>query len=93
MYKPALITVACPQAVFMIVCLGLREHFRRLNKKLETGEVVHVSGGKGETRVSLCAVKVLHDPGDRARYGPVSSWGVTEAGDGPSDSMISSSSG
>ncbi|KAI1773189.1 MFS general substrate transporter [Hypoxylon cercidicola] len=45
-YKPALITVACCQAVFIVVCLGLREHFRRLNKKLERGEIVHVSGGK-----------------------------------------------
>ncbi|XXH01867.1 hypothetical protein Hte_008229 [Hypoxylon texense] len=45
-YKPALITVACCQAVFMVLCLGLREHFRRLNKKLERGEVIHVSGGK-----------------------------------------------
>ncbi|KAI6081944.1 MFS general substrate transporter [Hypoxylon rubiginosum] len=45
-YKPALITVACCQAVFMVLCLGLREHFRRLNKKLESGEVIHVSGGK-----------------------------------------------
>ncbi|KAL7619624.1 hypothetical protein AAE478_010165 [Parahypoxylon ruwenzoriense] len=45
-YKPALITVACCQAVFMVLCLGLREHFRRLNKKLESGEAVHVSGGK-----------------------------------------------
>lgn len=45
-YKPALITVACCQATFMVVCLGLREHFRRLNKKLDSGEVVHVSGGK-----------------------------------------------
>ncbi|KAI4861915.1 MFS general substrate transporter [Hypoxylon rubiginosum] len=45
-YKPALITVACCQAVFMVLCLGLRGHFRRLNKKLERGEVIHVSGGK-----------------------------------------------
>ncbi|KAK7226899.1 hypothetical protein V2G26_014902 [Clonostachys chloroleuca] len=45
-YKPALITVACFQAAFMIICLGLREHFRRLNKKLDKGEIVHVSGGK-----------------------------------------------
>ena len=45
-YKPALITVACCQAAFMVVCLGLREHFRRENGKLERGEKVHVSGGK-----------------------------------------------
>ncbi|KAI2635788.1 MFS general substrate transporter [Hypomontagnella submonticulosa] len=45
-YKPALITVACCQAVFMVLCLGLREHFRRLNKKLDSGEIVHVSGGR-----------------------------------------------
>lgn len=45
-YKPALITIACCQAAFMIICLALREHFRRLNKKLESGEVVHVSGGR-----------------------------------------------
>jgi hypothetical protein len=45
-YKTALITVACFQAAFMVVCLGLREYFRRLNKKLDNGEVVHVSGGK-----------------------------------------------
>ncbi|KAI1377815.1 MFS general substrate transporter [Hypoxylon crocopeplum] len=45
-YKPALITVACCQAVFMVVCLGLREHFRRLNKKLDSGEIVYVSGGQ-----------------------------------------------
>lgn len=45
-YKPALITVACCQAVFMVICLGLREHYRRLNKKLDRGEMVHVSGGK-----------------------------------------------
>ncbi|KAH8652246.1 major facilitator superfamily domain-containing protein [Xylariales sp. PMI_506] len=45
-YKPALITVACFQAAFMVVCLGLREHFRRLNKKLDSGELVHISGGK-----------------------------------------------
>ncbi|OTB10516.1 hypothetical protein K445DRAFT_309348 [Daldinia sp. EC12] len=45
-YKPALITVACCQAVFMVLCLGLREYFRRLNRKLECGDAVHVSGGK-----------------------------------------------
>ncbi|KAI0122759.1 MFS general substrate transporter [Daldinia grandis] len=45
-YKPALITVACCQAAFMVICLGLREHFRRLNKKLDNGEVVYISGGK-----------------------------------------------
>lgn len=45
-YKPALITVACCQAAFMVVCLGVREYYRRLNKKLDSGEVVHVSGGK-----------------------------------------------
>ncbi|KAI1077230.1 MFS general substrate transporter [Whalleya microplaca] len=45
-YKPALITVACCQGSFIVICLGLREHFRRLNKKLDNGEVVHVSGGK-----------------------------------------------
>ncbi|KAI0179853.1 MFS general substrate transporter [Hypoxylon sp. FL1284] len=45
-YKPALITVACCQAGFMVLCLGLREHFRRCNKRLEKGEAVHVSGGK-----------------------------------------------
>lgn len=45
-YKPALITVACCQASFIVVCLLLREHFRRLNKKLESGEIVHVSGGR-----------------------------------------------
>ena len=45
-YKPALITIACCQAAFMIVCLGVREYYRRLNKKLDSGELVHVSGGK-----------------------------------------------
>jgi hypothetical protein len=45
-YKPALVTIACCEAAFMVVCLALREHFRRLNKKLDSGEVVHVSGGK-----------------------------------------------
>lgn len=45
-YKPALITIACCQGVFMVICLGLREHFRRLNKKLQANEIVHVSGGK-----------------------------------------------
>jgi hypothetical protein len=45
-YKPALITVACCQGAFIIICLFLREHFRRQNKKLDSGELVHVSGGK-----------------------------------------------
>ncbi|KAH9885549.1 MFS general substrate transporter [Xylariomycetidae sp. FL2044] len=45
-YKPALITVACCQTVFIVVCMGLREHFRRLNKRLDSGEMVHVSGGR-----------------------------------------------
>lgn len=45
-YKPALITVACCQATFIVVCLLLRGHFSRLNKKLASGEVVHVSGGR-----------------------------------------------
>ncbi|KAI1103726.1 MFS general substrate transporter [Jackrogersella minutella] len=45
-YKPALITAACCQAVFMALCLGLREHFRRLNKKLDSGEIVYFSGGR-----------------------------------------------
>lgn len=45
-YKPALITVACCQAVFMVICLGVREYYRRLNKKLDSGEIVHISGGK-----------------------------------------------
>ncbi|KAJ4300697.1 hypothetical protein N0V90_002785 [Kalmusia sp. IMI 367209] len=45
-FKPALITVACCQAAFMIVCLALREHYRRENIKLEKGEKVHVSGGE-----------------------------------------------
>lgn len=45
-YKPALITVASCQAAFMILGFILREHYRRLNKKLESGELVHISGGK-----------------------------------------------
>ena len=45
-YRPALITVACCQGAFMAVCLGLREHFRRENKKLDSGETVRVCGGK-----------------------------------------------
>lgn len=44
-YKPALITVASCQAAFMVVCLGMREYYRRLNKKLDSGETVYVSGG------------------------------------------------
>ncbi|KAF2811329.1 MFS general substrate transporter [Mytilinidion resinicola] len=45
-YKPALVTVASCQAAFIVVCLSLREYYRRENKKLESGEVVHFSGGK-----------------------------------------------
>ena len=44
-YKTALITIASCQGAFMIVCLALREHYRRENKKLESGEKVHISGG------------------------------------------------
>lgn len=45
-YQPALVTVACCQAVFMVICLGLKENYRRLNNKLDSGEIVHISGGK-----------------------------------------------
>ncbi|KAK4541578.1 hypothetical protein LTR36_007875 [Oleoguttula mirabilis] len=44
-YKPALITIACTEGMFIVLCLGLRTHFARLNKKLDRGEVVHVSHG------------------------------------------------
>jgi len=43
-YKPALITVAVTQGVFIIVCFFQRQYYSRLNKKLDEGEITTVEG-------------------------------------------------
>jgi hypothetical protein len=43
-YKPALITVAVTQGIFIIVCLSQRQWFASVNKKLDKGEITSVVG-------------------------------------------------
>jgi hypothetical protein len=44
-YKPALITIACTEGVFMVLCMGVRMHFARLTRKLDNGKMIFVSRG------------------------------------------------
>ncbi|KUJ11265.1 MFS general substrate transporter [Mollisia scopiformis] len=43
-YKPALVTVAVTQGVFIVICLLQRQYYARINKKLDRGEIGHVAG-------------------------------------------------
>lgn len=43
-YKPALVTVAVTQGVFIVVCLLQRQYYARVNKKLDQGDVGRVAG-------------------------------------------------
>ena len=43
-YKPALITVAVTQGIFIVVALAQRQYYARLNKKLDAREITRVVG-------------------------------------------------
>lgn len=43
-YKPALITVAVTQGVFIVVCLAQRQYYARINYKLAKGEITRAPG-------------------------------------------------
>lgn len=43
-YKPALITVACCQGVFIVACLALRRYFAQLNRKIDSGVIPFADG-------------------------------------------------
>lgn len=43
-YAPALITVGCTQAAFVVAAVFLRQYYARLNKKLDSGEWAHAPG-------------------------------------------------
>lgn len=38
-YRPALITVGCTQAVFIVTALAMRQYYVSLNKKIDAGEL------------------------------------------------------
>ncbi|SPO05193.1 related to putative tartrate transporter [Cephalotrichum gorgonifer] len=46
-YKPALITSGVTQGVFVVASLALRQYYVRLNKKLDSGELVCAPGMEG----------------------------------------------
>lgn len=43
-YRPALVTVACCQGVFIVSCLALRRYFARLNRMLDSGVIPYADG-------------------------------------------------
>ncbi|KAI1759520.1 MFS general substrate transporter [Hypoxylon sp. FL1150] len=43
-YKPALVTVACCQGVFIVACLTLRRYFVQLNRKIDSGVIPFADG-------------------------------------------------
>ncbi|OKL57414.1 hypothetical protein UA08_07657 [Talaromyces atroroseus] len=44
-YRPALITVSVCQAVFIVICFGMRVVYSRMNRDLARGKTVVVDGG------------------------------------------------
>ncbi|OAA63471.1 Major facilitator superfamily domain, general substrate transporter [Niveomyces insectorum RCEF 264] len=49
-YKPALVTAAVCQGCYIILALGLRQYYVRLNKKIDRGEIPHVEGMEGNPK-------------------------------------------
>ena len=43
-YAPALITVGCTQAAFVVAAVFMRQYYARLNQKLDAGELAYAPG-------------------------------------------------